>query len=202
MQAGHRLTKCLEPWYAVGRADIVLGTWHEGEKEAVMAKHHRKQRQRGTLRPEKARTFAPEAFRRAVLRANAAASTPHPLLHERVTPHLMLQDEHREQAITLNDTPIMRVMLTLRACYPQRGDWLSALWRLQALESLLEHHDLAPWVKPVGEAWAVADPVFFVAATAPLDAKGEFLLQPFYEALARWVEEHPEPPQEAEPADD
>jgi hypothetical protein len=47
-------------------------------------------------------------------------------------------------------------------------------------------------VRDRGQAWQVADAVLFVAATAPLDAKEEFLLQPFCEALARWVEEHPE----------
>lgn len=167
-----------------------------------MAKRHRKQRQRGTLRPEHARTFAPEAFRRAVLRAQEAASTPHSLLHERVTPHLILRHGNYEDAITLNDTPLMRVMLTLRECYPQPGDWLSALRRWQALESLLEQPELSPWVTPGGEAWQVADAVLYVAATAPLDAKGEFLRQPFCEALVRWAEEHPDTPQDAEPAGD
>jgi hypothetical protein len=160
-----------------------------------MAKHPRKRRQRGKWRPEQARPLAPEAFRQAVLRANAAASTPHPLLHERVTPPLLLRDGNQEEALAFTDTPLMRAILTLRECYPQPGDWLSAFWRCQALESLLEHHELAPWVKAVGEAWQVADAVLCVAATAPLDATGQFLLQPFCEALARWAAEHPETPQ-------
>jgi hypothetical protein len=111
----------------------------------------------------------------------------------------MLQGRDEELAITLNDTPLMRIMLTLRDCYPQPEDSLSAFRRCRALESLLVHPALAPWVKQVGEAWQVQDAVLFVAATAPLNAQGEFLLEPFCEALARWVEEHPEPPQEDEP---
>jgi hypothetical protein len=163
-----------------------------------MAKHPWKRHQRGKRRPEQARPLAPEAFRQAVLRAQEAASRPHPLLQERVSPHVMLQGRDEELAITLHDTPLLRVMLTLRDCYPQPEDSLSAFRRWQALERLLEHHALAPWVKPVGEAWQVADAVLFVAATAPLDTKGEFLLAPFCEALGRWVAEHPEPPQAAE----
>jgi hypothetical protein len=90
-------------------------------------------------------------------------------------------------------------MLALEDCFPQPGESLSALWRLQALESLLEHNALAPWVKPVGTAWQVADAVLFAAATAPLDAKGKFRLAPFCEALARWTQEHAENNQEEEP---
>jgi hypothetical protein len=160
-----------------------------------MAKHPWKRRPRDKRRPAQVRPLAPEAFRQAVLRATEAASTPHPLVHERVSPHLMLRDGNQEEALTFTDTPLMGAILTLRECYPQLEDWLSALGRFQALESLLEHHELAPWVKPVGEAWQVADAVLFVAATAPLDAKGAFLLQPFCEALARWAAEHPETPQ-------
>jgi hypothetical protein len=111
----------------------------------------------------------------------------------------MLRDGDTEEAITLTDTPLLRIMLALEDCFPQPGESLSAFWRLQALESLLEHNALSPWVKPVGEAWQVADAILFVAATAPLNAKGDFLLEPFCAALARWTEEHPEHTQEDEP---
>jgi hypothetical protein len=164
-----------------------------------MAQHRRKRRQKNQRRLQHVRPLAPEAFREAVLRANAAASTPHPLLQEGVDPSLILRDGNQEEAIALPDTPLMRALLTLRDCYPQPGDWRSAVWRCQALEGLLEQPALAPWIKPVETGWAVADPVLFVAATAPLDANGEFLLEPFCEALARWVAEHPEPSQAAAP---
>ena len=57
-----------------------------------MAKHPRKRRARDKRRPEQVRPLDPETFRQAVLRAHAAASTLHPLLHERGTPHLLLRD--------------------------------------------------------------------------------------------------------------
>jgi hypothetical protein len=98
-----------------------------------------------------------------------------------------------ELAITLDDAPVIRAMLTLRECFPQEREWRSAFRRCHALEGLVGHPALSPWLKPVGEAaWQVADAVLFVAATAPLDAKGEFLLQPFCEALTRWAKEHPD----------
>ena len=120
--------------------------------------------------------------------------------HEPVSPHVLLQDWEHEEAITLDDTPFMRVMLTLRACYPQEREFVSAAARWYALQRLLEEHALAAWVKPEGEdAWQVDTAVFFVAATAPLDAKGKFLLEPFCEALTRWVEEHPDTNKDGQP---
>jgi hypothetical protein len=158
-----------------------------------MAKQHRKRRKKAKRRPVQARPLAPQVFWQALLRAQEAVSSPHPLLHEPVSPHVLLQDWEHEEAITLDDTPFMRVMLTLRACYPQEREFVSAAARWYALQRLLEEHALAAWVKPVGEdAWQVDTAVCFVAATAPLDAKGKFLLAPFCEALARWVEEHPD----------
>ena len=165
-----------------------------------MAKHTRKRRKKDKRRPVQARPLAPQAFWQALLRAQEAVSSPHPLLHERVSPHVILQDGDQEEAITLTDTPFMRVMLTLRECYPQTQEFVSATARWYALQSLLDEHALSAWVKPVGEdAWQVDTAVFFVAATAPLDAKGKFLLEPFCEALAHWVEEHPDTNQDGEP---
>jgi hypothetical protein len=158
-----------------------------------MAKHPRKRHNKAKRRPVYAWPLAPEAFRQAVLRAAEAAGKPHPLLHERVTPHIKLWDGNEELAITLTDTPVLRAMLTLRECFPQEREWLSACRRHHALEGLFGHPALAPWVTPVGEtSWQVDDAVLFVAATAPLDAKGEFLLEPFCEALTRWAKEHPD----------
>ena len=159
-----------------------------------MAKHPRKRHNKDKRRPVYAWPLAPEAFRQAVLRATEAAGKPHPLLHERVTPHITLRGGRNEElAITLTDTPVIRAMLTLRECFPQEREWLSAVRRCHALEGLFANPALYPWVKPVGEAsWQVDDAVLFVAATAPLDAKGNFLLEPFCEALARWAEEHPD----------
>jgi hypothetical protein len=117
-----------------------------------------------------------------------------------VTPHITLRDGNEELAITLTDTPVIRAMLTLRGCFPQEREWLSACRRHHALEGLFGHPALSPWVTPVGEAsWQVDDAVLFVAATAPLDAKGDFLLEPFCEALTRWAKEHPDTHQEDEP---
>ena len=166
-----------------------------------MAKQHRKRRKKAKRRPVQVRPLAPRGFWQALLRAQEAVSSPHPLLHAPVSPHVLLQDWEHEEAITLDDTPFMRVMLTLRACYPQEQEFVSAAARWYALQRLLEEHALAAWVKPVGEdAWQVDTAVFFVAATAPLDAKGQFLLEPFCEALARWVEEHPETNQDGQPS--
>ena len=166
-----------------------------------MAKQHRKRRKKAKRRPVQARPLAPQVFWQALLRAQEAVSSPHPLLHEPVSPHVLLQDWEHEEAITLDDTPFMRVMLTLRACYPQEREFVSAAARWYALQRLLEEHALAAWVKPVGEdAWQVDTAVFFVAATTPLDAKGKFLLAPFCEALARWVEEHPDTNQDGQPS--
>jgi len=158
-----------------------------------MAKHPRKRHKKAKRRPVYAWPLAPEAFRQAVLRVTAAAGTPQPLLHERVTPPITLRGGRNEElAIPLTDTPVIRALLTLRECFPQEREWLSAFRRHHALEGLFGHHALAPWIKPVGEAsWQVDDAVLFVAATAPLDAKGNFLLEPFCEALARWAKEHP-----------
>jgi hypothetical protein len=121
-------------------------------------------------------------------------------LQEPVSPHVLLPDWEHEEDITLTDTPFMRVMLTLRACYPQEREFVSAVARWYALQRLLHERALSAWIKPVGEdAWQVADAVLCVAATAPINAKGTFLLEPFCEALARWVEEHPETNQDDEP---
>ena len=166
-----------------------------------MAKHPRKRHKKDKGRPVDAWPLPPEAFRQAVFRANEAAGKPHPLLHERVTPHITLQSgEDEELDITLTDTPVIRAMLTLRECFPKEREWLSAVRRCHALEGLFANPALSPWVKPVGEAsWKVDHAVLFVAATAPLDAKGNFLLEPFCEALVLWAKEHPDTNQEDKP---
>ena len=116
-----------------------------------MAKHTRKRRKKDKRRSVQVRPLAPEAFRQALLRAQEAVSSPHPLFHERVSLHVILQDGDQEEAITLTDTPFMRIMLTLRACYPQEREFVSAAARWYALQSLLDEHALPAWVTPVGE---------------------------------------------------
>jgi hypothetical protein len=169
------------------------------EKECAMPKH-RKRRPGNELRPENARPLAPEEFRQAVLRAEEAASKPHPLLHERVTPHVILQNGDKTTEITITDTPLARIIFALQECYPVREESLSAFWRFQAIGHLVQHQALSPWVRSVGPgAWEVQDPIFFVAATAPLDTKGKFLLKPFLAALTAWAEAHPERTQDDAP---
>jgi hypothetical protein len=56
----------------------------------------KRRRPRGP-RPEYSRPLDPEPFRLACLQALAASTTPHPLLHERVSPHIILQDGAEEQ---------------------------------------------------------------------------------------------------------
>ena len=165
-----------------------------------MAKQHRKRRKKATRRPVQARPLAPQVFRQALLRAQEAVESPRPLFHEPISPHALLPDWEDEEDITLTDTHVMRVLLTLRACYPQTREFVSAAARWYALQRLLDERALSPWVTPLGDAaWQVDAAVFFVAATAPLNAKGKFLLEPFYAALARWVEEHPDTNQDDEP---
>ena len=74
-----------------------------------MAKHPRKRHKKDKRRRVYAWPLAPEAFRQAVLRAAEAAGKPHPLLHERVTPHITLRSGRAEElAIALTDTPVKR----------------------------------------------------------------------------------------------
>ena len=73
-----------------------------------MAKHPRKRHKKAKRRPVYAWPLAPEAFRQAVLRVTAAAGTPQPLLHERVTPPITLRGGRNEElAIPLTDTPVI-----------------------------------------------------------------------------------------------
>jgi hypothetical protein len=128
----------------------------QSEKEGAMAQQYRKRRKKAKRRPVQVRPLAPQAFWQALLRAQEAVSSPHPLLHEPISPHVLLEDWKHEEAITLDDTPFMRVMLTLRECYPQTQEFVSATARWYALQRLLNEHALTAWVKPEGEdAWQV-----------------------------------------------
>jgi hypothetical protein len=127
-----------------------------------------------------------------------AAGKPHALLHERVTPHVILQDGENPLEITINDTPLARIIFSFQEFYPKREESFSACWRFQALGELFEHTELSPWAHRSGTEWEIDDTVFYVAATAPLNAKGKFLVKPFCEALTRWEQEHPDNNQEDE----
>lgn len=160
-----------------------------------MANRQRKPRLAWKL-PDKFKRPVPlEAFRDACARADAAVVSPHPRLHERVSPHVMLTDAKpgEPQALRLADTPMNRVNLTLRECFPDRLEYMCAATRLWALLDLLDDPRLDPWIlvkKP--EGCELHDGLIDVAASAPLGAQGEFLVEPFLAALARWAKEHPE----------
>jgi hypothetical protein len=145
-------------------------------------------------RPENAKPLDPEAFRFAYLQAIQAASTPHPLLHERVSPHLIMRDAQpgEPEALRLTDIPLNRVILTFRECFTDEREYFSAAWRYFALEELLEDPALDPWILVKGEnALMLHDALLAVAATAPMNASGKFVLSSFLKALARWAEAHP-----------
>jgi hypothetical protein len=63
---------------------------------------------------------------------------PHPLLHERVSPHVILQDGAQEIAIAFTDNPAARAMLPMKECYADRAELYSAFWRPCAIGPLLE----------------------------------------------------------------
>jgi hypothetical protein len=164
-----------------------------------MPKRRRPGGPRRELRPEHARPLDPEPFRVACLQALAASTTPHPLLHERVSPHVILQDEAGESAIWLTDNPTARAMLTLRDHYDDQAAYHSACWRLWGIGPLVEQPELDPWVRSrTPERYEIDETIFLVVATAPLNARGEFLIKPFCAALQRWAAEHPDPPEEDE----
>ena len=162
-----------------------------------MAKRRRKPRLAWRLPEQYKRPVPGEAFRAACVRADAAVLSPHPRFHERVSPHVVLRDEGTDEVQELwrlNDTPMNRVNLTLRECFPDRLEYMCAATRLWALLDLLDDPRLDPWIlvkKPDGGC-EFHDGLVDVAASAPLNAQGEFLVEPFLAGLARWAEEHPE----------
>lgn len=161
-----------------------------------MANRRRKPRLAWKL-PDKFKRPVPlEAFRDACARADEAVLSPHPLLHERVSPHVILRDEHTgevEELWQLADTPTNRVNLTLRECFPDRLEYMCAATRLWALLDLLDDPRLEPWiVVKAPEGCELHDGLIDVAASAPLGAQGEFLVEPFLAALERWAKAHPE----------
>ena len=162
-----------------------------------MAKRRRKPRLAWRLPEQYKRPVSVEAFRDACVRADAAVLSPHPLLHERVSPYVLLRDEGTgevQELWRLHDTPMNRVNLTLRECFPDRLEYMCAATRLWALLDLLDDPRLDPWIlvkKPDGGC-EFHDGLVDVAASAPLNAQGEFLVEPFLAGLARWAKEHPE----------
>ena len=153
-----------------------------------MAKHPRKRHKKDKRKPVSALPLAPEAFKQAVDRAEEAVKS-HLLFHEQVVPPITLGSEIEEE---LGITLTVRALQTLRECFPQEREWFSAVRRYHAFMGLFGHPALSPWVEPNGETtWKVDRAVLFVAATAPLDAKGKFLIKPFCEALERFAKEQP-----------
>jgi hypothetical protein len=160
-----------------------------------MPKRRRPRDPRRELRPEHARPLDPKPFRVACAQALAASTTPHRLLHERVSPHVILQDGAEESAIWLTDNPMARVMLTLRDHYSDQAEYHSACWRLQGMGPLLEQPELDPWLgSRTGTRYEIHETIFLVAATAPLNSRSEFLIKPFRAALECSAVEHPDPP--------
>ena len=163
-----------------------------------MPQRRRPRGPRRELRPEHARPLELEPFRVACLQALAASTTPHPLLHERVSPHVILHDGAGETAIQLTDNPLARALLTLRDHYSDQVEYHSACWRLQGIGPQLEQPELDPWVKSRTEnRCEIDESILLVAAAAPLNARGEFLIKPFCAALKRWDSEHPDTPEES-----
>jgi hypothetical protein len=158
-----------------------------------MSKRRRPRRPRPMLRPHEALPLDPEHFRDACLKALEASTQPHPRLHERITPHVILHDGDEESAITFNDTPLARTIFTLKELYSDEDARHSACWRLMAIGPLLEQPELVPWVKSrTGTRCEIDEIIFLVAATSPLNPRGEFLIKPFCTALKRWAAEHPD----------
>jgi hypothetical protein len=161
-----------------------------------MANRRRKPRLAWRLPAKYKRPVPLEAFRDACARADEAVLSPHPLLHERVSPHAIMTDAKagEPEALRLADTPMNRVNLTLRECFPDQLEYMCAATRLWALLDLLDDPRLDPWIlvkKPDGGC-EFHDGLIDVAASAPLGAQGEFLVEPFLVGLARWAKEHPE----------
>jgi hypothetical protein len=160
-----------------------------------MANYRRKLRPAWRL-PDKFKRPVPlEAFRDACARADEAVLSPHPLLHERVSPHVMMTDAKamEPEVLRLADTPMNRVNLILQEYFPDQLEYMCAATRLWALLDLLDDPRLDPWIlvkKP--EGCEFHDGLIDVAASAPLGAQGEFLVEPFLAGLVRWAEEHPE----------
>jgi hypothetical protein len=162
-----------------------------------MPKRRRPRGLRRELRPEYARPLDPEGFQLAAIEALTASTTPHPLLHERVSPHVILQDEG--EALWLTDTPRNRVMMTLRDHYDDQASYHSACWRLFGIGPLLEQPELDPWVgSRTANRCEIDETILLVAATAPLNARGEFWIKPFCAALERWDADHPDTLEEDE----
>lgn len=160
-----------------------------------MPKRRRSRGPHRELRPEQAHPLDPGPFMTAFARVMAAAAQPHPHLHERVSPHIIRRDAGEDLELRLMDTPLNRVLLTLRECYDDRLDYVSASWRVLALGAVLTDPRLAPWVHATGpEDWELHDAIIAAAATAPLNAQGDFRIAPFCAAAERWVAEHPDPP--------
>jgi hypothetical protein len=155
-----------------------------------MPKRHRPRGPRPEFRPEHARPLDPDRFFAAAQAAMAASTTPHPLLHERVTSHVILRDGADVDHLWLADTTLNWIILTLRDHYADPVDYRSAGWRVWAIEALVDRQKLAPWIAsaPTG-GYEIADAVFGIAATAPLNARGEFWIKPFRAALVRWATE-------------
>jgi hypothetical protein len=97
------------------------------------------------------------------------------------------------------DNPLARALLILRDHYSDQVEYHSACWRLQGIGPLLEQPELDPWIgSRTGTRYEIDETIFLVAATAPLNSRGKFLIKPFRAALECWDAEHPDAPEEGE----
>jgi hypothetical protein len=147
-------------------------------REAKMAKRYQKKRQQDERLAKEVRTFDPEEFYQVALRVLEAAKNLNFLLQKADQP--------------FPDEPIELIFQVLKDRYSNLWDNVSAYSRLTALFRLIAQHDFSQFVNPMEKDVQVAGELFYVAATAPLDAEGNFLLEPFRLTLAHWVKEHSE----------
>jgi hypothetical protein len=143
-----------------------------------MAKRSQKKRQRDDRQSMEIRTFAPEEFHQVALRTL-----------EMMTNDLHFSEKKADQPSP--HEPYDLVFQALKDSYSNLLDTVSAYTRLRALLRLVKQHDFLPFVSPIESSLQVSNELFYVAAMAPIDAEGDFLLEPFREELARWVKEHP-----------
>jgi hypothetical protein len=153
-----------------------------------MAKRYQKQRLRDERQSKEIRTFDPEEFFLTAQRVWEA------------TKNLNFLVQKADQSFP--DDPTELIFQVLHDRYSNLWDIVSAYSRLLALFRLIRQHDFSQFVKSTEKGLQVAGELFYAAATAPIDAEGNFLLEPFRVRLAYWVQEHAESAPEAEPAGD
>lgn len=108
-----------------------------------MPKRRRPRDPRRELRPEHARPLDPERFKAVCKQAVAAATQPHYLLHERVSPHFVLREGGEDIPYRVNDHPLTRMLMIVTEHYQDQFEHQSAGFRLMALGGVVRHPALA-----------------------------------------------------------